>query len=103
MSKEENNEKDIQFAGIGDNDGIEYHKADAIKMCRLGSNYALSFYQIDYNAIVNAITKRSKIEPNDTKLIPVGKIVMDEKGFLALKEEIQTLEKNIQKQNMNKK
>jgi len=86
----------VEFLGIGDNDQIQYHKADIIKSCVLGSNFALSFYQVDYQAIANAAEGASSLSPQDTKLIPISKVVMDLASLDILIDELGRLKEKIQ-------
>jgi len=81
----------IEFKGIGDNDQIKYEKADICKAGRLGASYAISFYQIDYQALANSLSGSSSLKPENSKLIPVAKIVLDQEAFLRLRTEINTL------------
>lgn len=85
-----NNEegKQIQFKGIGDNDQVIYQKADVVKACRVGANFAIGFYQVDYQAIVNSLAGLSTIKPDETKLMPVSKIVLDPAAFQKLRAEL---------------
>ena len=88
-------EATIEFTGIGDNDQQPYQKVDVVKLCRIGSNYAISFYQLDYNALANALSVNSKIKPEQTKLMSGAKIVMDAATFQILRNEVNTLNQNL--------
>lgn len=90
-------EQSINFTGIGDNDQVPYSKIDVIKSCRVGTNFAISFYQIDYHALANSLNKISNIEPSKTKLMPLSKVVMDRQTFDRLRKELDELAKGVDK------
>lgn len=81
----------IQFKDLGDNDNKEYSKVDIVKACRLGGNIALSFYQFDYQGMVNAMAGISKQSPDQVKPMVVSKMVMDYDTFIRFKAEIDNL------------
>jgi hypothetical protein len=86
----------FEIKGIGDRDGIPYTKVDTAKVCRIGLNFAFSFYQMDYNAFVNALGSGKGVD--NTMLMPVAKIVMDPEGFLRFKEEFEKFVKRLEAQ-----
>ena len=71
----------IIIENIGENDKIPYIKADLVNVCRMGSEYAFSFYQFDYQSIA-IVSKNGKNTPSadefKDRLIPVAKIVRNE-------------------------
>lgn len=81
----------LEVKGIGDDDRVVYSKADAMKACRIGLSFAFSFYQFDYNALANAASGTSTLKPDQVKLLPVAKIVMDPEGFVRFKAELDQL------------
>ncbi len=94
-------ETQLLFANVGINDHIPYSKADIVKVSRVSDNFAISFYQIDYQAMaVNLNMPAPAVEAGKatTKdatsfLIPVGKIVLDKSGFDQLNSEIEQIKK----------
>lgn len=93
------NEAKIVFSDIGIADRLSYEKADIVKVSRVSGYYSLSFYQLDYQAmaihmnlpeVTSADGIRSPIE-GSRFLIPVGKIVLDEKGFRQMVAEIEQI------------
>lgn len=93
-------EKPLAFKGIGDNDQLHYEKADVFKTCRIDDNFAISFYQLDYQAVVNALSGTSSLKPEETKLIPISKVVMNFSVFKKLIEELQVLQKKVGDENI---
>lgn len=84
-------DKEFKFNKIGTNDHIPYSKAELTKMGRVGNNYSLSFYQLDYLAMAQptaADNGEKKSFDDNALLIPVGKIVLDRVGFDQLCTEI---------------
>lgn len=98
MNSGNQNTGTIEFKGLGDNDQVKYEKADMVKAGRIGGNFAISFFQMDYQALVNALTGTSSINPADTKLLPVAKVVLDADGFNRLRNEVNTLWENVYNQ-----
>ncbi len=90
--------QDIVFSNVGVNDQMPYMKVDIAKATRLTSNFAISFYQIDYHAVALSITGQSPLKPEETKLMPVSKVVMDIETFNRLLEELNQLKENFEKQ-----
>lgn len=88
-------EKTITFTNIGVNDKIPYAKADIVKVCRLGQNYSLSFYQVDYQAVAVSIAQQSPLDPGEQRPIPVSKIVLDKLGFKMLIDELGQIQASI--------
>lgn len=89
----------VRFQHIGDDDQVVYAKADFAKLCFVGPNVALGFYQLDYSAIANAMAGLSGRDPNDIKPMVVAKIVMDPDGLANLKTEIDNLAKFMEVKN----
>lgn len=90
----------IHFKNIGDEDNKEYIKVDMVKACRLGNNIALSFYQLDYQGMVNAMAGVSKMSPDEVKPMVISKLVMDYETFNRVKDEFDNLHTNMM-QNKN--
>jgi hypothetical protein len=90
-------EKRVAFLDIGDADNLPYQKVDITKASRIGENYVISFYQVDYQAMVNALTERSKRKPEDVKPMPVIKVVMDRRTFDGLLKELNDLKTKVEK------
>lgn len=90
----------VHFKNIGDEDKKEYSKVDMVKACRLGNNIAISFYQLDYQGMVNSMAGISKLAPDEVKPMAVSKLVMDFETFTRLKGELDNLHNNM-KQNKN--
>lgn len=93
----------FKVQGLGDNDHLQYAKADAVKACRVGTNFAFSFYQIDYNALVNAASGVSKLKVDEIPPIPVAKVVMDPEAFSRFRIEFDSLIELLDKQQVIKK
>lgn len=91
----EEQQVEIKMKDVGSNDQLQYAKADIAKACRIGNSYAVSFYQLDYNAIANAATNRASVD--DIRPIPVAKIVMDEGGFKQFLNELTSLVEKLPK------
>ncbi len=78
----------IQIATLGNGDDLPYQKADITKACRVSESFAISFYQLDYQAIANAFTNAGSTQLSASHLLPITKIVMDKSAFYKLKAEI---------------
>lgn len=89
--------KDISYTNIGVNDQLPYTKVDVLKATRLNNNFAISFYQLDYQALAFSLTDLSKIPPEDIKPMPVAKIVMDYSLFKQLIKELNDLNEKLEK------
>jgi hypothetical protein len=88
----------IQFQNIGVNDQLPYAKADLVKASRVSDSYALSFYQLDYQALASSIVAGSALKPEQVKPIPVAKVVMNQGGFDSLLNELKQLQIAIEAQ-----
>jgi len=88
-------DKPLEFAKIGNDDGMPYAKADFTKLCRINKSFALSFYQMDYQALVNALTGQSDEKPGTQQLLPVSKVVFDEDAFRQFKAEFDLFVKTL--------
>lgn len=80
--------KQIQFNMITNNK-IPYIKVDLSKSCRLADNYAISFFQFDYQELANRINVPG--ESPISQIEPIIKVVMDYNGFVQFKNEINAL------------
>lgn len=98
------NEAKIVFSDVGIADHLSYEKADIVKVSQVSGNYSLSFYQLDYQAMalhVNTPKAKSadgissQIEGSQF-LIPVGKIVLDERGYRQMVAEIDQIKEQMQ-------
>lgn len=89
----------IKIENIGEDDRIPYAKADLIKVCRLGMDYAISFYQFDYQSMANITKEGSSLTPENFKdrLLPVSKIVMNEQTYELFKKELSNIDDLIKK------
>jgi hypothetical protein len=83
-----NNSKSITFSHIGDNDQIEYMKVDFVKACRFKDDFAVSFYQLDYQGVVSALDGSSELNPEDVKPMPICKVVMNYETFKQMTAEM---------------
>lgn len=81
-------EKTVTFTNVGSNDRLPYAKADLVKASRVGQNYSLSFYQMDYQSLALQLNNKSEHIDGEGVLISVGKIVLDKDTFLLLYKEI---------------
>jgi hypothetical protein len=87
----------LAIPNVGANDQVPYTKADLVKACRISGNFALSFYQLDYQALANAFAPGGKqIAADQVHPMPVAKIVLDQDGFKALVNEIHSLQRVIE-------
>ncbi len=84
-------ERSIQIVNLGINDQLPYAKVDLCKAARVSDNYALSFYQIDYQALAYSVTPGSTIKPEQLKPIPVAKLVMNLDALKLVMRELQQL------------
>ncbi len=80
----------ITFKGTGDNDGVPYKAADITKACRLGDSVAISFYQLDYQAVVNQLISTQEYEASQ-HLIPACKVVLPLRAFQQMFNELSNL------------
>jgi hypothetical protein len=83
------NTKSVQVQNVGDLDRVPYQDIDVVKACRVNEKVALSFYQIDFQAFVNAIQKESS--PSADYFLPVSKVVMNFESFHMLRNELNNL------------
>ncbi len=90
--------KVIGFTDIGVNDQIPYTKIDLLKVARVNNNFAMSFYQLDYQALAVSLSGASKISPESIKPMPVAKLVMDYPVFQQLLKELNGLNEKFQKE-----
>lgn len=92
----------IAIESVGNSDEFEYTKSDFAVGCKLGEAYAFSFYQFDYQSIVNSATTMAatsgvSVTPLrvTTKPIPVAKVVMDQEGFRKLLSEVNKIARKV--------
>jgi len=88
---------------IGLNDQMPYTKVDVFKAIRLNDNFAISCYQLDYQALAYSISNMGKNPPEDIKPMPVAKIVMDYVVFKQLIKELNDLSEKIEKEEIETK
>jgi hypothetical protein len=88
----------INFTDIGVNDQIPYTKIDLLKVARVNNNFAMSFYQLDYQAVATSLSGVSKVSPETIKPMPVAKIVMDYPVFQQLLKELNGLNEIFKKE-----
>ncbi|MGK4000255.1 hypothetical protein [Sorangium sp. So ce1024] len=89
-------EAEFRIENLGTGDRLPYAKADLSRACRLGQNYALSFYQIDYQDAINnnrEAESRGDVDPVPAITMPVAKVVLDKDGFKFLLREVIELAK----------
>lgn len=69
-------------------DMTPYSKADVIRACRLSNDFAVSFYQVNYQLLVDQFANTSQKEEPQTEQVPlailVGRVVMNRSTFLQL-------------------
>lgn len=91
-----NQNSTITFELGGANEKIKYSKFDISKAGRLGNNYYISFYQIDYQPITTMIAKKKDVRTiQEITPLPVTKLTTDLEGFYRLKKEINSLYDNL--------
>lgn len=89
---------DITFKDIGVNDQMPYTKVDVQKATRINNNFAISFYQLDYQALAFSVTGISNIKPDTIKPMPVAKVVMDYPVFKQFLKELNDLSEKFEKE-----
>lgn len=78
-----------------DSRGLPYLKGDIFQISRIGDEFSLIVHQKNYQHIVNELVAgRTEIENDAT--IPVGKFVINQDGFIQLKEQIEEIYKKWQ-------
>lgn len=85
----------IRLTGPGNDDKSPYMKADLIRACRVNESIAILFYQVDYQALANAMAAAEAAGSREaamTNAILVGKIVFDQSGFDRCLEELNRLQ-----------
>jgi hypothetical protein len=86
--KQNNEPISIAFKGVGDRDGVRYDKADIIKICHVGEDFALSFYQVDYQSVANFATGVSTLEVGEMSPMPVAKVTMSEATYREMAKQV---------------
>lgn len=89
--------KNLQFKDLGKNDKVPYTKVDISKSSAISGNFALSFYQFDYNGIATSLSMGKQELDHSHYLIPVAKVVMDNQSFKQLYNEMKMLLETIDK------
>ena len=84
---------------LADYNDQPYIRADAVKMVRFGDTFAMVFYQFDYVSVATEQVERDSTGNLIAKPIPVAKIALDRNAYEKFKEELDSLEKAIEKQN----
>lgn len=80
----------LTFSNLGNNDGMQYKHADMVKLCRVNDLVAFSFYQMDYQAVVNRLLNNPDASlDNDT--IPTSKVVMPLLSLFQLQDEVEAM------------
>ena len=80
-----------------------YVKADFVQVSRIDNNYAVTFYQLDYQDIIDQIKNTESRQPGQPepelkgKVVAVSKIVLDEAGFKRLFDEINRISSEVEK------
>jgi glutaredoxin-related protein len=94
--------KELHFSNVGMNDQIPYTKIDITKVCRLNENFAISFYQMDYQALAYFLNDQSSMKnQEDIQVIPVLKSVMNLQSFLQLRNDINEIYNLYEKEKQN--
>jgi len=76
---------------------MSYVKTNYTRACRVGDDFALSFFQVDYQILVDGL----QIAPSPGSvaevdfMIPVAKIVMNRENFIQLHGEINKLAEKV--------
>lgn len=65
---------------------VPYMKADLVRVCRVNEDFALSFFQLDYQDWADRAQKGEQVVFNEANA--VGKIIMGKRGFELLISEI---------------
>jgi hypothetical protein len=94
----EQKEKLFEFKKLGDKDGIPYTKVDMAKVCRLNKTFAISFYQVDYQALANFLMHISSVTEDQIKEIPVSKVAMDLETFENLLNQMNEIQTKIRQE-----
>lgn len=76
----------LEFQGVGNADRMPYQHVTTAKVCRINTEVAISFYQMDFQAVVNRQLPGG--EDADIRLMPVTKIVMPIDAFWDLKRDL---------------
>ena len=70
-------------------DPMPYSKADLVSCARVGNEFAVSFYQLDYNLVAQSMENDSEQESGiETQPILVSRIVMSKKAFSDLRDKL---------------
>lgn len=64
---------------------VRYQKVDQVRVCRLGNDFAVTFYQLDYQKAVDQVQPNdANTAPRELDVLPLTRVVMDEQGFKIL-------------------
>lgn len=89
-------ESQIPITLVPEPRAMAYAKADAFQACRIDLAYALSCYQLDYQAVASwaqahiegtSAPKSGPVPPPPTANL-VARLVLDERAFTRLREEL---------------
>jgi hypothetical protein len=91
MSEQQHNPGPVQMQIqlVPELQAAPYHKADVFQACRIDHTFALSCYQMDYQALAILNLKpdgSSPSGPSPARL--VSRIAMDEESFRRLRDEV---------------
>jgi hypothetical protein len=80
--------------------GSPYQKVDFAKAGRLGNDYVVTFFQVDYQQVIEAFEKSkasgvSLSSEQSFEPIPVARLVLDKDGFDRVLNELQLLKNNV--------
>ena len=77
-------------------DAFPYSKADVARVCRLDEDFAVSFYQINYQFLVDQIVHEGKSKnPPEVMTIPVAKVVMNRRTYSRLIVDLLTIAEKV--------
>lgn len=85
-------EKTIELKTSQMDSEISYQKIDHIRASRLGNNFSVSFYQLNYQQIADELDlSKGSNDIIQTNLISIGKFVMNEESFRELGSRVQEI------------
>lgn len=82
--------KMLEVKNLGKDLGMPYKKVDFAKASQVSGNFNISFYQVDYAALVEILNDETSTT-NEVPTIPITKIVMDWESFERVFSELSSL------------
>ena len=70
---------------------LPYMKVDYTRACRVGDDFAISFFQMDYQVLVDELRNNPSSKIHIESIMPVAKIVMNKTNFGQLLVELKNL------------